>query len=461
MIEFLFTIVQAKENLIMLYVPLKKKQLKEYADPMRRRSSFLAVSLIIFGQLLVGVTTNMASATECFTEDNVKLPPMAFTLTEWTSNGITKEFIDSSYTTYRDGYFPRGELFDKLNSIPLKDKTVNYWFEKSTNREFSNPKKIGWTEFPSQYRPYIEYDTVVWADTTDWLRFAASIQIKDCGPAVTYYSSAAKYPEGKLPITSIPAIMNLKEGISGSNDSNNIEFKKDGISPWHFKTQETVEQKFEELSIQLKETRELGEEFLIPNRLGFEQLRTTVRPITPTDCLGFEFNNLEYTNEGWKVSFSNLPCTIMILAQLPPKLYDGPSLYFWNYPSRKLACFDCYTEVIIAKVTVKEDSSKKEELVSKQEAEAKIAAELKAKQEAEAKVAADKAAEELKAKQDAEAKGAGEKIIADAKAEAARILAAAKAAAAKKKTTITCVKGKLTKKVTAVKPVCPKGYKKK
>ena len=30
-----------------------------------------------------------------------------------------------------------------------------------------------------------------------------------------------------------------------------------------------------------------------------------------------------------------------------------------------------------------------------------------------------------------------------------------------KKTTITCVKGKLIKKVTAVKPVCPSGYKKK
>ena len=52
---------------------------------------------------------------------------------------------------------------------------------------------------------------------------------------------------------------------------------------------------------------------------------------------------------------------------------------------------------------------------------------------------------------------------AEAKAAAAKILAAAKAkaAAAKKKTTITCVKGKLIKKVTAVKPVCPKGYKKK
>ena len=38
--------------------------------------------------------------------------------------------------------------------------------------------------------------------------------------------------------------------------------------------------------------------------------------------------------------------------------------------------------------------------------------------------------------------------------------AAAKAAAAKK-TTITCTKGKLTKKVTAIKPKCPAGYKKK
>lgn len=33
--------------------------------------------------------------------------------------------------------------------------------------------------------------------------------------------------------------------------------------------------------------------------------------------------------------------------------------------------------------------------------------------------------------------------------------------AAQKKITITCVKGKVTKKITALKPVCPKGYKKK
>jgi hypothetical protein len=119
------------------------------------------------------------------------------------------------------------------------------------------------------------------------------------------------------------------------------------------------------------------------------------------------------------------------------------------------------------------------DLKAKQEAEAKAAADkaaadLKAKQEAEAKAAADKAAADLKTKQEAEAKAAADKAAADlkakkaaeAKAAAAKILAAAKAkaaaaAAASKKTTITCIKGKLTKKVTAVKPVCPKGYKKK
>jgi hypothetical protein len=87
------------------------------------------------------------------------------------------------------------------------------------------------------------------------------------------------------------------------------------------------------------------------------------------------------------------------------------------------------------------------ELKAKQEAEAKAAAELKAKQEAEAKAAA-----ELKAKQEAEAKASAEL---KAKQEAAAKLAATK------KATITCVKGKLTKKVTAMKPACPAGYKKK
>jgi hypothetical protein len=93
----------------------------------------------------------------------------------------------------------------------------------------------------------------------------------------------------------------------------------------------------------------------------------------------------------------------------------------------------------------------------------KTAAELKAKQEAEAKAAAEKAAAELKAKQEAEAKAkAKQEAEAEAKANAeAEAKAKAKAEAAKKKTTIVCVKGKLTKKITGVNPKCPSGYKKK
>jgi len=90
------------------------------------------------------------------------------------------------------------------------------------------------------------------------------------------------------------------------------------------------------------------------------------------------------------------------------------------------------------------DEQKKLQLVKAEEA--RLAAELKAKQEAEAK------ATELKAQQEAEAKTAAE-LKAKQEEEAK--------AAALKKTTITCLKGKLVKKVTAVKPVCPKGYKKK
>jgi len=92
------------------------------------------------------------------------------------------------------------------------------------------------------------------------------------------------------------------------------------------------------------------------------------------------------------------------------------------------------------------EEQKKTQLVKAEEA--RLAAELKAKQEAEATA---KAAE-LKAQQEAEAKAAAE-LKAKQEAEAK--------AGALKKTTITCLKGKLVKKVTAVKPVCPKGYKKK
>lgn len=99
-----------------------------------------------------------------------------------------------------------------------------------------------------------------------------------------------------------------------------------------------------------------------------------------------------------------------------------------------------------AESIVTEDKAKE----AKKAEEERAAAELKAKQEAEQKAAAEaQAAAELKAKQDAEAKAVADKIAAE------------QLIAASKKSTITCVKGKFTKKVTAVKPKCPAGYKKR
>ena len=95
------------------------------------------------------------------------------------------------------------------------------------------------------------------------------------------------------------------------------------------------------------------------------------------------------------------------------------------------------------------------ELKAKQEAEAKA----KAEADAKAKAEADRLAAELKAKQEAEAKAEADRLAAELKAKQE---AEAKAKSqATKKTTITCIKGKLVKKVTAVNPKCPAGYKKK
>jgi len=84
---------------------------------------------------------------------------------------------------------------------------------------------------------------------------------------------------------------------------------------------------------------------------------------------------------------------------------------------------------------------KLKKLEEEQAAKAVLEANTKAEAEAKAKIEAITKAAEAKAKEDA------------------RLLAAKMAAL--KKTTITCVKGKTTKKVTGAKPKCPSGYIKK
>jgi hypothetical protein len=165
-----------------------------------------------------------------------------------------------------------------------------------------------------------------------------------------------------------------------------------------------------------------------------------------------EENNIRYLLGTTGLGLVNNNCP-------PPEQWYGFPSMSWIDPNSKLRDL-----LKIAEAIVEEDKKREfaaAELKAKQEAEAKAAAELKAKQEAEAKAAA-----ELKAKQEAEAKAAAElKAKQEAEAKAAAELKAKQEAEAKvtalKKTTITCLKGKIVKKVTAVKPVCPKGYKKK
>jgi len=119
----------------------------------------------------------------------------------------------------------------------------------------------------------------------------------------------------------------------------------------------------------------------------------------------------------------------------PPPEYDYPfPSMSWIDPKSKLPSLIKEAEEIVAE-DKRIEFAKAEEI--------RIAAELKAKQEAEAKA---KVEAEAKAKAEEEAKAKAE---AEAKAKAAL----------SKKTTITCVKGKKIKKVAAINPKCPTGYK--
>lgn len=113
------------------------------------------------------------------------------------------------------------------------------------------------------------------------------------------------------------------------------------------------------------------------------------------------------------------------------------------------------TEILIKADESQISAAKSKEVADKaaEESRARAEAEAKVKAEAEAKA---KAEAEAKAKAEAEAKAAAEAAAAKAKADAD-----AAASAVKKKVTITCIKGKTTKKVTSADPKCPKGFKKK
>ena len=178
--------------------------------------------------------------------------------------------------------------------------------------------------------------------------------------------------------------------------------------------------------------------YQVPKRLSEQLLFFT--PGKSSMCGGDSGGSLTTTFNGNIMYLANIGTADRIYACGQSPSFDGKGGINYSQPIYRYLDLIKEAEIFVASQIALEKAEAKA-------ASEKAAAELKAKQEAEAKAAA-----ELKAKQEEEAKAAAE-LKAKQEAEAALV--------AKKKTTITCVKGKLTKKVTAVKPVCPKGYKKK
>jgi len=174
------------------------------------------------------------------------------------------------------------------------------------------------------------------------------------------------------------------------------------------------------------------------------------------------------TLDSWRFNLENLK--LVIYDGLDPRVDKNFFIGRKNTPriltSAELAAEEAK---LIQDEKLKSDLKKADES-AKSAADARALAEANAKSAAEAKALADseaKAAKDAQVKAEADAKAAADaRAVAEANAKSAveaRAVAEAALSAltAKVTSTITCVKGKKSKKVTGVLPTCPKGYKKK
>jgi len=214
------------------------------------------------------------------------------------------------------------------------------------------------------------------------------------------------------------------------------------------------------------------------------------------------FNQSTYSFDSWSPSISSelrsvISIVLAIYNPLLPKLEDVSV-------TASVKRYNVYQQL----VTLADLSQNTNIVTLWNDWVAKAVAEAKAKAEAEAKA---KAESEAKAKAETDSRAAAEKVLCDGnraqllsvqssliaatksfpksasplnetlarlqsalrascvadvtlndfRAEALSVIAQAKTSSASRQSTITCVKGKLTKKVKAVNPKCPKGYKKR
>lgn len=413
-----------------------------------------------FGVLLP--TSSTAASLECPNTWQEKLPEMNIQTYKGKINGIPYVLLDNNLEGEENLYKAAPSLMNKIKSYG-SNIIAKIRFEVSDSESFAKVRRITVLNIGFGEIDYLRNGIF----NGDYIRLSINLEVKDCSPVVLYSNSRQITGLGEA-VTSIDSFISLMRNVDSGN------------RPLNFKEQALIEPLLVSVSEALSGASKVGV------RVPVERIRNDelvfyfgweVMPISSGSCLTpGEWGNTK------SVVFNSFPCKFGLYGFYSAPLTEriGPFAYRKSPGSGGLFTeytFPALVGIFEAKGSPSSNASEAE-LKAKQEAEAKAAAELKAKQEAEARAAAEKAAAELKARKEAEAKAAAElkarqeaeakaaaelKAKQEAEAKAAAELKAKQEAEAKaavvKKTTITCVKGKLSKKVTAVKPKCPIGYK--
>ena len=378
----------------------------------------LVLTLAMFFGALMPTSTTAASL-ECPNTWQEKLPEMNIQSYKGKINGIPYVLLDNNLEGEENLYKAAPSLMNKIKSYGL-NIIAKIRFEVSDSETFAKVRKTTFLNIGFGEIDYLRNGIF----NGDYIRLSIILEVKDCSPIVLYSNSRQVTGLGE-DVTDIDSYISLMRNSDSGNQ------------PLNFKEQALVKPLLKSVSEAISGASKVGVRLPV-ERISSDELTFyfgwEIVPISSGSCL---------TPGEWRISksvvFNSFPCKFGLYGFHSAPLTERIGPFAFRKSPASGGLFTEYTfPVLVGVFEAKGPPSSnvsEAELKAKQDAEAKAAVELKAKQDAEVK-----AAVELKAKQEAEA---AEKLT------------------ALKKASITCIKGKLTKKVTAVKPKCPSGYKMK
>ena len=378
---------------------------------MRLKSSVLALAALIF--VFAPLPEALASQS-CPANWTESIPKLSLTNIKVNSKGLIYQSWEQRFGNSTNG-LDESPLMQKLLALDKQNSEFLGRFEVSSQSNFSKLKatKASSNPFHNGILRVLPIIDNAYRDfgigNGDFIRYSIEVKVKDC-TTHNFYSNS-------IQINDL-----FEDGVGLEDYIKNSEM--------NFFRADPLRKIFNDNFERILNSARVGQRIEVNEyEPAFDQLLDFYGFSNPS-CLTFNRSSRPKT-----ITFLSLPCKF--------------GVFLYSTQTQKPAIRDPFsgrmTELLAAPtlvgtaVAIDKDAIAAAELKAKQEADAKAAAELKAKQEADAKAKQEadaKAAAELKAKQEADAK-----------------------AAAVKKATITCVKGKLIKKVTAVKPKCPTGYK--